>query len=534
MRSLTPEDSCEPEGTELGLMSTFTLADVIATSLYGSEAEASAVAVRSETTSLTYRQLNARANRLAAGLDAHGVSVGMRVGVLMHNRTEWVEVFFAVARLGAIIVPLNHLLTGHEAAYIIEDSGSSWLIAEDTLWGTVAQLPSQVSDRLQLVTVGEARSGALLYDEIFAEDEMTVRPDVSPEDIFLLQYTSGTTGFPKGAVHTHSTVLWNAVSQRPHFGLGRDTVYLCLPALSWVAGFHSLHLETLWSGGTVVLHPSNSSFDPARFCDLVAQHRVTTVALVPGVLRRVLALDDFAEWDLSSLRLAIVGGEAVPISLLEEINERLPHVSVVQVYGMSEFPSLVTLLEADQAQAKLGSAGRANCASQVRIVDEHDRDRAPREVGEILTRSPATMIGYHGQPEATEIALRNGWFHTGDLGYLDEDGYLFITGRSKELIISAGLNIYPAEIEQALMRHDAVAEAAVIGLQDDKWGEIPKAVVVLREGQTATERELREFATRYLARYKIPKSWEVRSEPLPRTASGKIQKFRLQPRGNLN
>jgi fatty-acyl-CoA synthase len=245
-------------------------------------------------------------------------------------------------------------------------------------------------------------------------------------------------------------------------------------------------------------------------------------------MRRILDLPDLERRDLGSLRIAITGGESVPVHLMERMNERLPDVSVIQVYGMSEFPSLATLLSPEDYADKVGSAGKPNCVSQLRVVDGNDRDCPPGDVGEIVIRSPASMVGYHRQPEASAAALRGGWFHTGDLGYLDQDGFLFISGRSKDLIISGGLNIYPAEIEHALERHPAVAEAAVVGREDSRWGEIPKAVIVLQPDGKVTEEELRDHLAPLVARFKIPKQWEIRSgPPLPRTASGKLQKYRL-------
>ena len=371
--------------------------------------------------------------------------------------------------------------------------------------------------------------GATPYAVLFAPARLAEAPAVGADDMLLLQYTSGTTGFPKGAIHTHSTVMWNAFPQKQDFAVDRTSVYLCLPALSWVAGFHSLHLQTLWSSGTVVLHETDRAFDPERCCELVERHGVTSVALVPTVLRRLLALEAFDDYDLSSLRIAIVGGEAVPVHLMEEMNRRLPHVAVIQVYGMTEFPSLVTLLEPADAATKLGSAGKANSVSQVRVVDAEDRDLPPGEIGEIVTRSPATTLGYYGMPDATAAVLRGGWLHTGDLGYLDADGFLFISGRSKDVVISGGLNIYPAEVEHLLNRHPAVAEAAVIGQADETWGEVAHAVVVLADRAQATPADLQAYLEPHLARFKIPKRWDIRTgPPLPRTASGKLQKFKLK------
>jgi fatty-acyl-CoA synthase len=505
-------------------VSIFTLAHMVAKT---AAAERERVAVAYEGTELTYGELDRRAERIAASLAAAGFAKGDRVCALMHTRTEWHEVFFALARLGGVLVPLNHLLTPHEIAYIVGDSGASWLVAEASLWDKVEGLDPAVRDALTLIGA-EAGNGELDLPGLREGDAPAAAVEVNGDDLFLLQYTSGTTGFPKGAAHTHATVMWNAISQRQHFDIDADTVYLCLPALSWVAGFHSLHLETLWSGGKVILGASDRSFDPREFCATVERERITTVALVPTVLRLILSVADLDSFDLRSWAVAIAGGEAVPVNLLEEMAARLPDLTGIQVYGMSEFPSLVTLLEPADAVRKLGSAGRPNCVSQMRVVDAEDADCAPGEVGEIVTRSPATMIGYYGKPAETAAALRGGWFHTGDLGHLDDEGFLFISGRSKDVIISGGLNIYPVEIEQALMRHAAVAEAAVIPVPDEKWGEIAKAIIVLEEGGEVDEAELRTSIEPYVARFKIPKQWRITDgPPLPKTASGKLQKFKL-------
>lgn len=508
-------------------MSIYTVADIIAKQSLGPSPAVERVAIEFNGRSMTYGQLEHRAERLATALTGAGFTKGDRVCVLMHNRTEWFEILFALARVGGVLVPVNHLLAPPEISHIIDDSGAKWLMSDELLWDKITSLRALRSDDLTYVAVGVDCPWAVAYESLFDAASPGARPEVGIHDLLLLQYTSGTTGHPKGAMHTHSSVMWNAISQRQHFGIDSSTVYLCLPALSWVAGFHSLLLETLWSGGTAVVNPTTLSFDAGRFCDTVERHRVTHVALVPTVIRRLLELDNLEQHNLSSLRIAITGGEPVLVELLEEMNRRVPGLSLIQVYGMSEFPSLVTLLEPEDAVAKRGSAGRANCVSQVRVVNRGS-DCEPGEVGEILTRSPATMLGYFGHPEETEAALAGGWLHTGDLGYLDEDGYLFISGRSKDVIISGGLNIYPAEIEQALLRHPAVAEAAVFGRPDATWGECVVAVIVVRPDTEATDRDLRAFLESEIARFKIPKAWEIRSgPPLPRTASGKVQKYKL-------
>jgi fatty-acyl-CoA synthase len=350
--------------------------------------------------------------------------------------------------------------------------------------------------------------------------------DVSDADVFLLQYTSGTTGFPKGAIHTHATVMWNSLHQLADFSLTRGDVYLCIPALCWAAGLHDFTLAVLWTGGTVVLRPSRG-FEPREVLSTIEQHRVTITLFVPSVLRMVLA-HPMGDHDLSTLRLVLSGGEPVPVAALEEFSRRLPTCDLVQGYGMSEFPTLMTYLDRDYAVTKRGSAGRATRVAEIRVVDEEGKDLPPDEDGEIVVRSPATMIGYWERPDATAEVFAGGWFHTGDRGYLDEDGFLFIAGRTKDMMISGGLNVYPAEIERVIEAHPAVREVAVVGVPDDRYGEVGEAHVVVAEEATVTEAELEELARAELANYKVPRHWRLRTEPLPRTASGKLQKFELR------
>ena len=348
--------------------------------------------------------------------------------------------------------------------------------------------------------------------------------EVRTDELLLLQYTSGTTGHPKGAMHTHSTVLWNSFHQIIDYGVTADEVYLIVPSLCWAAGFHYIALATLWRGGRVVLNPS-TGFDPVAFLATVERERVTSALLVPTVLKRVLAEPTFDTHDLSSLRLVCGGGEPVPITAIEEMHNRLPSCDLVQSYGMSELPCVMAYLEPRYAVTKLGSTGRSSSAAELRVVDENRNDTPPGETGEIICRSPATMIGYYRKPEATSATLVDGWLHTGDLGHVDHDGFIYIAGRAKDMLISGGLNVYPAEVERVIAQHPAVHEAAIIGVPDDQWGEIGHAFVVLHPGGQLNESELLDYLGPQLAKYKIPKRFTIRQEPLPRTTSGKVQKY---------
>ncbi|MEV6626316.1 AMP-binding protein [Amycolatopsis sp. NPDC051106] len=499
-------------------MDSYTVAELLRKPRLAGRVNERRIALTFEGRNVTYDELDERSGRLAAGLHAAGFRKGDRVGVLLHNRVEWVELFFAVAKLGGVVVPLNYLLKPAEVRYILDDCEASWVVYEQALGATADELRAG-GHAARYVGIG---GGPLAYEDLVAEAGPPPEVPVSGDDLFLLQYTSGTTGVPKGAMHTHSTVLWNSFHQVVDHGVTADEVYLVVPALCWAAGFHDLALATLWRGGRVVLSPS-TGFDPERFLATVARERVTSVLLVPTVLKRVLAHPGFGDHDLASVRLICSGGEPVPVTAIADARRRLPGCDLVQVYGMSEFPTMMLYLDAEHADAKAGSAGRACSAAEVRVVDEEGRDTPPGEVGEIVCRSPATMLGYYGQAAATADTLAGGWLRTGDLAHVDEDGFVFVSGRSKDMIITGGLNVYPAEVERVIAQHPAVLEAAVVGVADDDWGEIGVALVVLRDELSAAE--LTRFLKGELAGFKVPRRFAFTRAPLPRTTSGKVQKF---------
>ena len=511
-------------------MDSYSLAELLRKPRCAHRVNPDRIAVTFGSRHLTYDELDARSDRLASGLRAHGFVKGDRVGVLMYNRLEWVETFFALAKLGGVVVPINYLLKPHEVSYIADDAGLGWLIYEKQLADLIGETRkiNTAARRYVGIETADAPADVLDYEVLIDSGEHI--PDalplaeVSADDLLLLQYTSGTTGHPKGAMHTHSTVLWNAFHQIVDYRVTADEVYLIVPALCWAAGFHYIALATLWRGGRVVLNPS-TGFDPADFLATVQRERITSTFLVPTVLKRVLAEPTFDTHDLSSLRLVCSGGEPVPVTAIQEIRTRLPSCDLVQSYGMSEFPCVMAYLEPAYSVTKLGSTGRSSSAAEVRVVDESSHDVPPGEPGEIICRSPASMIGYYRRPEASAATLVDGWLHTGDLGYVDEDGFIYIAGRAKDMLISGGLNVYPAEVERVIAQHPAVQEAAVIGLPDDRWGEIGHALVVLHPTSQLSETELLNYLDPELAKYKIPKRFTIRHEPLPRTTSGKVQKF---------
>jgi fatty-acyl-CoA synthase len=520
-------------------MDSYTLAELLRKPRCAHRVNPDRIAVSFGSRHLTYDELDERSDRLASALRAHGFVKGDRVGVLMYNRLEWVETFFALAKLGGVVVPINYLLKPQELAYIADDAGLGWLIYEQELACLVSETRKINSGPRRYVGVqtADAPADVLDYERLIESGEYNsdaLPPaEVRTDDLLLLQYTSGTTGQPKGAMHTHSTVLWNSFHQIVDYGVTADEVYLIVPALCWAAGFHYIALATLWRGGRVVLNPS-TGFDPADFLTTVQRERITSALLVPTVLKRVLAEPTFDTHDLSSLRLVCSGGEPVPVTAIEEMHNRLPSCDLVQSYGMSEFPCVMAYLEPTYAVSKLGSTGRSSGAAELRVVDEHGNDAPPGEPGEIICRSPATMIGYYRKPEATAASVVDGWLRTGDLGYVDDDGFIYIAGRAKDMLITGGLNVYPAEVERVIAQHPAVHEAAVIGVPDDQWGEIGHAIVVLHPSGQLAETELLDYLGPQLAKYKIPKRFTIRQEPLPRTTSGKVQKFVVREQVGLS
>ncbi|MBW2104297.1 MAG: AMP-binding protein, partial [Deltaproteobacteria bacterium] len=326
-----------------------------------------------------------------------------------------------------------------------------------------------------------------------------VEEAVASEDLFLLQYTSGTTGFPKGAMHTQGSVAWNSFHQVGDFLVTPQERYLCVPGLCWVAGFHDFTLATLWMGGTVAL-----------------------------IVKQVIDFPERSKYTLEHLESVLTGAEPVPVSVIEAFHERIPQTSLLQGYGLSEGPSIATYMKKEDALRKVGSAGKPVTNCELLIVDEAMNRVPPGEKGEIVIRSPATMKGYWNRPEATEEVFRGGWMHTGDLAEYDAEGYIYIRGRKKDMYISGGLNVYPAEIENVILKHPGVQEVAVVGWEDQRWGEVGFAVIVPKERVSVDEEAIKVLCESELAAYKVPKRYLIRDEPLPRTASGKVKKFALK------
>jgi fatty-acyl-CoA synthase len=345
-----------------------------------------------------------------------------------------------------------------------------------------------------------------IADLLATHDPLRTGERVVEDEIAVIMFTSGTTGRPKGAMLTHGNIWWNNINVLLAYDVLADDVSLLVAPLFHIGGLNVNSLVIWQKGGHIVLH---RTFDPRRCLNDIATYRVSTFFAVPAMLLFISQQPEFTSADLSSLHTIVCGGAPVPEPLMRVYAER--GIPINQGYGLTETSPFVTFLAPEWGMAKLGSAGRAPIFSEVRLVDPDGRDIAtPRVNGEVITRGPNIMKGYWNNPEATAAAIDSeGWFHTGDVGYFDEDGFLFIADRLKDMVITGGENVYPAEVESVLYDHPAITEIAVIGLPDEQWGEMVVAVVALKEGATVDLEELREFATERLARYKLPRRLEI-------------------------
>ncbi len=469
---------------------------------------------------VTYLALRDRVAAVAAGLRARGVVRGDRVGILSMNRAEYVEALFAAARLGAIAVPLNWRLSAPEVAFQLGDSGPKVLLVDQHLF----ELANTVRTRAEAQTietfVGFDGDGPRVpWAEPYAAllQGGATPPEGRFDDPLLIMYTAGTTGRPKGAVLTQATQLWNSVNIGTSIDLTSADVTLNLLPMFHTGGIGLFTLPSVHHGATAILQ---REFDPEETTRLIARHGVTAMFGVPAIYLALLASEAFRGADLSRTRFSC-GGAPCPLTIIEAFRER--RLLFQQGYGLTETAPTCLLIPAADAFRKAGSAGKAAMHVEVRVVDDDGRDVPPGGTGEVWTRGPNLFSGYWQRPDATAQAFSDGWFKTGDLARIDTEGFIYIVDRKKDMMISGGENIYPAEIEDVLYRHPAIADVAVIGVPHEKWGEAPRAIVVLKPGARLTAQDLVAFCDGRLARYKIPRSVAF-VDVLPRNAAGKVLK----------
>ncbi|MCU1413030.1 MAG: p-hydroxycinnamoyl-CoA synthetase [Microbacteriaceae bacterium] len=459
----------------------------------------------------TYAQLAERVNRLASGLRMLGVAKGDRVAYLGDNHPSFIETLFAVTTLGAVFVPLNTRLAPAELAYMIEDSNSRVLV-HGSRFGAVD-------------TAVKVQVGAELDTLVDSGDPVRIDIEVSHDDPAVILYTSGTTGRPKGAVLSHGNLVWNAINTIVDYDLTSEDRALMISPLFHSASLGMGTLPSILKGATVVLE---AAFDPARTLAQIERHRITYISGVPTTYQLLCEHPDWATTDLGSLRTITCGGSPVPMRVLEAYEQR--GLAFTGGYGMTETGPGATSLQPDHSRDRAGSAGLPHFFTDVRIVDEAGRDTAAGEIGELQVRGPNVIMEYWHRPDASAEAFApGGWFRSGDLGYTDDQGFVYISDRLKDMIISGGENIYAAEVELAIMQLADVSAVAVIAMPDEKWGEVPVAVLTVRDEAIVDEARLLEHLGPQLAKYKIPKRVIVVDE-LPRTASGKVRKADLRER----
>jgi acyl-CoA synthetase (AMP-forming)/AMP-acid ligase II len=482
----------------------------------------------------TYARFNQRANRLANALHRLGVARGDHIAVLMHNRPETLETLYACFKLGCAAVPINFRLHPKEFAFVIDHSASKAVVVSPEFNDPLTEFRGLMPSARHLITLAGASGELLDYEALLArETDRWEDVDVEPDDLAWLFYTSGTTGAPKGAMLTHRNLLAMTMGFFADIcpGFSADDVILHAAPLSHGSGLWALP-NIAKAAKNVILE--SKSFDVEQVLKLIHQHRVTNIFCVATMVKLMIESPLVDQYDHSSLRSLCYGGGPMMVTDIVKAIETFGPV-LVNLYGQGESPMTISCLQqwehvldgSERQLKRLASAGTPRTDVEVRIFDQEDRELSVGEVGEIVTRSDVVMKGYWHNPEATAKTLRNGWLHTGDVGLVDENGYVFLMDRSKDMIISGGENIYPREIEEVIARHPSVREVVVIGVPDSKWGESIKAVVSLGEGKSVTEEELIAFCIDHIASYKKPKSVDFVDE-LPKNNYGKILKRELK------
>jgi acyl-CoA synthetase (AMP-forming)/AMP-acid ligase II len=479
----------------------------------------------------TFAEFADRVARLAGALQSIGVAPGDRVGILSLNSDRYVEYYMAVPWANAVVNAVNIRWSAAEIAYSLDDCDTRVLIVDDQFAPMIPEL-RQRSKSLRTVIHASDRAapeGMLSYEAMIA-GAAPVRDAMRPaSEVAGVFYTGGTTGFPKGVMLSGAALTINALTMVAEDAVREGAVGLLTLPLFHIAGL--LLMTSHWVvGATQVAIPG---FTPAGWFGAIQKHRITSASLVPTMIQMAVDHPDIAKFDLSSLETLAYGGSPISEAVLERAQRALPGVRLYQVYGMTELAPIITLLRPEahgrgpEFKDRIRSGGRPSYCTEVRVVDANDVEVPRGTVGEILVRGPGMMLGYWGKEEATREALRGGWVHTGDAGRMDEEGFLFVVDRVKDMIVTGGENVYSAEVEQALASHPAIAACAVIGVPDQDWGERVHACVVLKPGAEATADSVREHCKQFIAGYKCPRSVEFLAA-LPISGAGKVLKTKLR------
>ncbi|HEY6803924.1 MAG TPA: long-chain-fatty-acid--CoA ligase [Pyrinomonadaceae bacterium] len=473
----------------------------------------------SDNRQFTYTEFNEAVLRTASLLVAHGIKCGDTVSLLLPNSAEYLIAYFACWRVGAVAGPVNSLLKAHELSYVISNSETKVLLVNSMFSPLIDSIRSALEDQAQIIEFDDEREAT----KDFAETQFVESSNGGPEDEAIIIYTSGTTGKPKGCLLTHKNVVANARQITEWLGFSEADRLLSVMPLFHMNAVSVTTMAALYAGGSTVVSPK---FSASRFWQIISDYRVTSFGSVATMLSMLLSTypDGIpAEYKTEQLRFAMCGSAPVPAEVLKRFEETF-HCLVIEGYGLSESTCRSTFNPPDERR-RAGSCGLP-IGNEMRVVNDDDEDVADGELGEIVLRGENILKGYYKNPEATSIAFRNGWFHTGDIGYRDADGFYYIVDRKSDMIIRGGENIYPREIDEVLYQHPAIAAAAVVGVPDNLYGEEVAGFVVLREGSEATELEIIDFCKSRLADYKCPKTIRFVKD-IPKGPTGKLLKREL-------
>ncbi|MFC4270693.1 long-chain-fatty-acid--CoA ligase [Sneathiella chungangensis] len=480
----------------------------------------------------TYKEFALRVQKFAGALRGYGITGGERVAILALNSDRYLEFYYATPWAGGVFVPVNTRLAVPEFAYWLNDSGSEILLVDDAFAGAVPELRKRVSSLREVIYIGDGDTpaGMLNYEELVAAHEPVPDAGRGYDDLAGLFYTGGTTGVSKGVMLSHTNFVVNTLNAMPCFNFKEDARWLHVAPMFHIADGAAVFGTTMGLG----VHVFIPGFTPKGTMEAVEKYRITNTLLVPTMVNMVVNDPEIANYDMSSLKDIIYGASPMPEAVIMKALEVLPEAGFTHAYGQTECAPLVTftgpefhVLEGPNA-GRFKSAGRPIYAGDVRIFDENDEEVPPGTVGQVCVRGANVMLGYWNKPEQTAEALKGGWMHSGDGGYMDEQGFVYIVDRVKDMIISGGENVYSAEVENAVYQHPAVAECAVIGIPHETWGEQVHAVVRLHEGKGATETEIIEFSHSLIAGFKCPRSIDFVTDPLPLSGAGKILKTELR------
>jgi fatty-acyl-CoA synthase len=466
---------------------------------------------------LTWAGSNSRTNQFCHAMLKLGVGHGDRVGLLALNEPEYLDMFYGLGKIGAILVPVNYRLAGPEMQYILEDSGVKAFVFGPQYLDVVETFRADIPAEHFIALGDEAPEWAMSYNAL-AEAETTDEPELvgGDDDVLTILYTSGTTGRPKGAMLTHRNYFVSATNLIATLGGLGETALLVLP-LFHIGGIGNVPLGPQTGIRSVML----KSLDPARMLQLIQEEKVNVFGSVPALLQILKMVPDFEKYDWSSVEKVFVYAAPLPVALLEEY--AAAGIEVRNLYGMTESCGSGTVIDGKHSMAKAGSCGLPEFLAEVKVVDDDGNEVGPEQMGEVLMRADFVMKGYWNNPEATAQAIVDGWLHTGDIAKRDADGFFYIMDRKKDMIISGGENIYPAEIEDVLMHHPKIADVGVVGYPDEMWGEAVRAVVVVQPGEELTAEEVIQWCKGKIGKFKIPKSVKF-TDALPRTPTGKILK----------